>query len=285
MTYFNELGQARVGWRIPTTSGVDADAQAFITAAAITGATQQSAINTLVTQLKGYGIWTKMKAIYPFVGGTAAQHRFNLKDPRTVHEAFYLDFIGGGTHSENGYHPNGTTAYANTYLHTKNVLTPNNLSIGLYTNTNRAADTSPSRVAYGNADNNTTYVPLTQLYLRTSTSQLLSDLGDYNYGRVSGTNTATAGFYVNTRTANNSMKVFKNNTLFGSSTTTNLTNTLPNSYLYFAAFNENGSYASSFEIINFQFSYVSDGLSDTEATALYNAVQAYQVALGEGRAV
>jgi len=49
---------------------VDADAQAFITAANITNTTQQSAIDTLVKSLKTANIWTKMKAIYPFVGGT-----------------------------------------------------------------------------------------------------------------------------------------------------------------------------------------------------------------------
>ncbi len=41
----------------------DADAQAFITAAGITDNTQKSAIETLVTDLKGYGIWTKMSAL------------------------------------------------------------------------------------------------------------------------------------------------------------------------------------------------------------------------------
>lgn len=53
-----------------TASGtpVDPDAQAFITAASITDPTQQSAINQLVVDLKGYNVWTKMKAIYPFVG-------------------------------------------------------------------------------------------------------------------------------------------------------------------------------------------------------------------------
>ena len=35
--------------------GVDPDAQAFITAASITNPTQQSAVNQLVIDLKGYG--------------------------------------------------------------------------------------------------------------------------------------------------------------------------------------------------------------------------------------
>lgn len=48
-------------------TSIDTDAQAFLTASAITGTTQLSAINTLVTGLKTDGLWTKMKAIYPFV--------------------------------------------------------------------------------------------------------------------------------------------------------------------------------------------------------------------------
>ena len=95
------------------TPAIDPDAQAFITAASITDPTQQSAINTLVTDLKGYGVWTKMKALYPFCGSTASQHKWNLKDPRDLDVAFRLVFSGGGTHSANGAWPNGTNAYAN----------------------------------------------------------------------------------------------------------------------------------------------------------------------------
>jgi hypothetical protein len=92
----------------------DADAQAFITAAAITDATQQSAIDTLVKGLKTDGVWTKMKAIYPFVGGTASTHKYNLKDPRDLDAAFRLVFNGGWTHSSTGATPNGTNGYADT---------------------------------------------------------------------------------------------------------------------------------------------------------------------------
>jgi len=48
-------------------TSLDPDAAAFLTAAGITDPTQQSAINTLVLSLKADGLWTKMKAIYPFV--------------------------------------------------------------------------------------------------------------------------------------------------------------------------------------------------------------------------
>jgi hypothetical protein len=47
--------------------GVDSSAAAFIAAAGITGATQQAAIDNLVKGLKADGIYSKMKAVYPFV--------------------------------------------------------------------------------------------------------------------------------------------------------------------------------------------------------------------------
>ncbi len=45
----------------------DPAASAFITATGITGATQQAAIDNLVKGLKADGLWSKMKAVYPFV--------------------------------------------------------------------------------------------------------------------------------------------------------------------------------------------------------------------------
>jgi hypothetical protein len=45
----------------------DPAASAFIAATGITGATQQAAIDTLVKGLKADGLWSKMKAVYPFV--------------------------------------------------------------------------------------------------------------------------------------------------------------------------------------------------------------------------
>jgi hypothetical protein len=53
---------------------VDTDYQAFITATGITQPTQSAALETLVSDLKSYGLWSKMKAIYPMV--TDKNNRF-----------------------------------------------------------------------------------------------------------------------------------------------------------------------------------------------------------------
>lgn len=78
------------------------DAQAFFVASGITDFTQQTAINYLVDNLKNEGLWTKMKVIYPLVGGNATAHALNLKNI-----ALYPLTFSGITHSSGGI--SGTT--------------------------------------------------------------------------------------------------------------------------------------------------------------------------------
>ena len=56
------------------TASFDTDYQSFITATGITQPTQSAALETLVSDLKSYGLWSKMKAIYPMV--TDKNNRF-----------------------------------------------------------------------------------------------------------------------------------------------------------------------------------------------------------------
>lgn len=94
----------------------DAASTAFFTSSGITDVTQKIAINDLVVGLKADGLWALMYAIYPFVGGTASTHKWNLKDPRDLNAAYRLTFSGGWTHNANGITGNGVNTYAQ--LHT-----------------------------------------------------------------------------------------------------------------------------------------------------------------------
>ncbi len=135
----------------------DADAQAFITAAAIVDVVQQNAINQLVLDLKAASIWTKMKAIYPMVGGTAAQHKFNLKDPRDLNAAFRLNFMGGWLHSVGGAQPNGINSYAQTFFEPDLEQTLTNGHISYYSR-NNSSGSIVMMGAYSNASTNLTYI-------------------------------------------------------------------------------------------------------------------------------
>ena len=80
----------------------DADVFNFVEATGITDQTQIQAVSTLVLGLKSNNLWTKMQAIYPFVGGTAYTHKFNLRDPRDLDAAFRIQFFGSVTHNNLG---------------------------------------------------------------------------------------------------------------------------------------------------------------------------------------
>lgn len=107
----------------------DPDAQAFITASGITSTTQKNAINNLVIGLKADSLWTPIKALYPFVGGTASTHKWNLKDPRDLDAAYRIIWNGTITHNSNGI--NGT-GYGNTFLVPSTVLTTNSACMFLW---------------------------------------------------------------------------------------------------------------------------------------------------------
>lgn len=92
----------------------DPDAAAFIAAAGITDPTQQLAIEELVTGMKSIGVWSKMIAVYPFVGGTATTHKYNLMDPQDTNAAYRMTFNGSWTHSSLGVSAPG--GYADTHL-------------------------------------------------------------------------------------------------------------------------------------------------------------------------
>ena len=106
-------------------SDIDADAQAFITATAITNSTIITAINNLVVSLKSDGLWNKIYFLYPMVGGTATTHSYNLRNILS----YQLTFNGTWTHSSNGALPNGSTGYADTLFTPLGIVGQNNFGI------------------------------------------------------------------------------------------------------------------------------------------------------------
>jgi hypothetical protein len=244
--------------------GTDADAQAFITAAAITDVTQQSAINTLVVDLKAYGIWTKMKALYPFVGGTASAHKFNLKDPRDLDAAFRLVFSGGGTHSSTGYLSNGVNGFADTFLTPSTSLALNNTHISFYSRTNSISLTPVISDQTGSGTNLLNIFPrysvLNDIYFRVNSAPTASVA----------TNTSSSAFYLANRITSSETRNLRNSTRYVQSQTSG---TLISSSLWISR------QGSSYGDRECAFASIGDGLTDTEAANFYTAVQAYQTTL------
>lgn len=257
---------------ISSSGGVlyDADALAFITVASITDATQKTAINTLVTDLKTANIWTKMKALYPFVGGSATSHKYNLKDPRDLDAAYRLVFNGGWTHSSTGVLPNGTTAYADTKLNENTVMTLGSEHMSYYSRTN-ALGTYVDMGVWDNSFNFGSQM-LTRITYPSSDS-FTGYVQDVSNTYVA--NTDSTGLFVINRTSTSQLKLQKNSTI--NTFTSNVSNKVNNT-IYIGARNIN-SLSLLYSPRESAFASIGDSLTDTEASDLYTAVQTFQTTL------
>lgn len=263
---------------IVTVGCSDADALAFIDSAGITDQTQKDAICTLVRELKDSSLWSSFNAIYPFVGGTASTHKWNLKNPQNTDAAYRLTFSGTWTHSSSGADPNGGSGtYADTYINASTVLTNNSTTLTYYSIDNNTSPTSFSCeiISYISGSN-------------------LSDLGIYRSGDGGKTvsqnykdNTTVAqftdigsqGYYAASRTSSTNNQIYKN----GVSQNTNTNSesaVLPNSNYYLAGHPTLGSFVASNR--GCAFATIGAGLTSDQVRALNTIVEKFNDALGRG---
>ena len=272
-------------------ASTDRDALAFLEAAQIYSANQQRAIVNLVRSLKRVGLWSKMKAIYPFVGGTASAHKWNLKDPRDSDAAFRLTFSGGWTHSADGALPNGTNAYSNTFFVPAGNLTIYQGHLSIYSTTTADADTS-ERVPIGTGANSSTWNGREVFHIMFQKNRYVVAQHTWSYSSFptahaqSTTQTSRGGFWMNNRTSNatTSLQLRRNASVLGTSNQTAGTGEALNNYsVFIGAFrNMTGTspYSYLYDTTRLAFSSIGDGLTDTDATNLYNIVDLYQKRLG-----
>lgn len=243
------------------------DAEAFINAAGITDGTQISAITTLVASLKSNSLWDKMKAIYPFVGGTATAHKFNLKDPRDSDDAFRLTFHGTFTHSSNGIMP--SESYANTYLAQSAHLGQNDIHFSVYSRTNANASTVAS---IGN--NSGASINQSNLFIKASGNTMFMRASSTNSESITN-NTDSTGYYIVNRVSGQQVRCMKNSTLYTQSV--NSTSNNISGYFALCADKINGVFKDNKQLA---FATIGLGLTDTDMSNLYTAVQAFQTTLG-----
>lgn len=249
----------------------DADAQAFLTATGITDLTISNAINNLVIDLKNDGIWSKMKAIYPFVGGTATTHKYNLKDPRDLDVAFRLLYSGTLTHSSNGVVSDGSSGVIDTRMNALSELVNSNLSLSFYSRTNTTTNAFSNEIT----PNSLVYTSANWITFRInnkSTGNAYFSAGNDNVPATV-SSTLGNGFFIGNETANNSRKLIRNNVVLATNTTTD-NNALPN--INIALFGTTGGNISTNQCA---FASLGQSLTDTELTDYNTAVQTFQTAL------
>ena len=258
----------RVGGFTPISGGggFDPDAQAFFdrvtTAGGTLTTTEKNATNQLVLDMKSAGIWSAMKAVYPMVGASAAACAQNLKS-----SSFTGTFTSGWTFASTGVTGNGTSAYMDTGLKPSD-LGQDSTHLGIYSRTN-VTENKIDMGMYNIA--NASYLAYkfgTNIY---PTIQCLESAG--------GTSpyTTTLGLIIGNRNNSTQSKFYQNASLLQ---TFSRNSTTPNNTLniYLGCYNENGT-ALAFSSKQFALATLGDGLTDTQASNFYTAVQAFQTTL------
>jgi len=269
----NSFGQSKMllaSIQQASVGGNDADAQAFIDAVGTLNATEETAINNLVIALKANGTWTKYKAIYPFIGGTAAEHKWNLKDPRDLDAAYRITFTGTITHDANGISADGSTGYGDTHLVPASVLINSSYSMSVYY---RSDVSEGSGIGVKDGTGYWTFYP-----------EFGGDFYSYA-GSASNSITVAAigvssGMFTNTQNGGTTHKAFRNGSQIGTTNTGDNTASFDTLLepMYVGAVNRDGV-AGEFSSRNIAFFAIADGLSDAEVSDDYTDIQAFQTEL------
>ena len=233
---------------------------AWIAATGETDLTILGALNTLETDLTTYGLTAKMKALYPFVGGTSTKHSYNFVNTA----AYQLSFVGGWTHSSNGALPNGTNAYADTGIK-RNVMAANSAAFGVYIRNNN----NDLRADIGVTDANWNTLVSGVIYSAINSSN----------PRLLGATATSVGFtHASLTSASSFHRVYRNGALFATDNEASSGTNGTTLNFYIAAQNNGGS-AIWYSNKQLALTFLSDGLNATEAANFYTAVQAFQTTL------
>ena len=240
--------------------GLDPDAEAFLIASDNMGdATIVTAINKLVIDLKEADLWSRMKAIYPFVGGTSFKHKWNLKDPRDLDEAFRIVEDGINTHNQYGITMNGVDGRLVTMLNMRNNLSTTNGHFSLYQRDNR-----PSRYAYDMGDAGIGIV-----------TKYSDGLAYFMYNGGFSASLAVSdsrGLFMTNRDGSNTDGYKNGNRLISKSQTVSV---LPGAYALIGA-----TAIVAFSASNYALASIGGKFTISEASSFYSIVQEFQTTLG-----
>jgi len=245
----------------------DADALAFfarVTAASGTlSATEKIATNQLVLDLKANSLWTPMKAIYPMVGASAAACAQNLKS-----SSFTGTFtVVGWTFASTGVTPNGVSAYMNTNLNMLNDLSQDNCHFSVYLRTNITG----VYCSGGAGNSNSNALQMFPAIGGQAYFNMFSSGGNNNVN--SGVN--TLGLRLLNRISSSEINFFVNTTKYNK-TLSSVAGYSRN--IYIGAHNGD-AVPSSYDIRQNAFVSLGDGLTDTQESNFYTAIQAFQTTL------
>jgi hypothetical protein len=256
----------------------DPDTNAFFAASGL-DSSYADPLDRLVLGLKAAGLWSKMTAIYPFIGGTADLHKWNLKDPRDADAAFRLTFLGGSTTTHStalGYRANsqgtqiGSGSYADTHFMPSGNMDVNSTHLAFYS-TQDVPSADRAEMGCYNWNGPTSRFHVIARYLGVDSFYYgMSEDGANHYVVP-----ASSGLFVATRTSASAQRGYRNG-VPGPADSFPPTNGLPNRSVYIGAINEFANRSD----IPCGFASIGSGLDDADVTALWTVVETYQSDLG-----
>lgn len=242
----------------------DPDASSFFSRAGITDATQKEAVTALVLDLKAASLWSKIVALYPFVGGAATPHSKNLKA-----DQYNITWVNGPTHDANGVTGDGVAAYGDTGF-AGSLLTSTDSHLALYSRTLTA--TALPDAGASTADDATLFdlwcfiVGGDRLISRAFNNTFLINAG------------VSAGGLIATSRIGDTHTNYRNGTSVGStSNSANASTGVPNIYIF--SYNKSDT-PQTFTDTNMALMSIGTGLTDLEMSAYSATVTTFQTALG-----
>lgn len=253
----------------PPISGFDVDALAFFTRVATAGGTlsttEQTAVNQLVIDMKSANIWDAMKAIYPMVGSSAAACAQNLKS-----SSFTGTFTSGWTFASTGVTGNGTSTYMDTNYNpnSDSDTTINDFHHSVYINNG----------VVGNAIQGVfTQTPNIETDILPSYTGKFYAMINQASGELGVANTTRVGHFIGSRYQTNSIQYYISSTQVLSTASTPAASKNNLNY-YIGLLNNNGT-ANFGNASRIALSTLGQGLTPTQASNFYTAVQAFQTTL------
>ena len=252
--------------------GGDADATAYLAAVTAAGgsvdATITSAVDTLFVDLKSNSLYTKIRRMYPFVGGVANSNKINGKNPGTND----IIFNGGWTHGYSGSIANGTTGYGDLGIIGAGGegLVGNNYHHSIYIG--KAKTSGGFEYDLGGSND--------------SAQQAILESTDYRYSRVSrGDNpqeyqqppSNTTGFFANSSLDPTFTLQIRTTQTARSFATGSWS--IPTINLFLAARNDNGS-TSAYSTKEYSFLTIGERFTDGELANLGTIINTFQTTLG-----
>jgi hypothetical protein len=249
---------------------INSSALEFIEVTGITGS-EAEAIITLVTDLEDNNLWSKMKVIYPMIGGNADTMKYNLVNPQDTDAAYRITWTGSNTFDSNGVTFGGnTSSYGDTHINlsASAAFNQNSGHLSFY---NRQVPTGEGYMGYRDFSSPSS---VTNISVTAASGSYGGWCGVVDYrGDIS----TVVGQILISRTNSSTENTFVNGTLeISSSLGSQPKEDLP---IYLGAIKQTTGVGATTDS-TCAFVSVGDGLSSSEVSTFYTIVQNFQISLG-----